>query len=331
MPHALKDMTVEEVSLVGAPANPGAVVLLAKNKDGEHQRDGILKKIAELLQKSGLWGVSGSEAKTFDETAAMAQNQEKIDVLARALSDTNSDSEIEAGQRVTMMQQSLNEFMSAVGAPTQKSGESGKTTEDEEMTDLAKMTVEQKEALLKSLNADKEQREKAAAEELAKSRGAVLPDFSEAITKAVQAAVEPIAKQLTDAQAVIAKMTADKENAALIEKAAPLTKELTGVKAEDVAALMKNMDADGQEKLSGILKAAGEQAKVGRSRLFRSAGFSGGVPVVTKAEDIAKQRAAEIVTKSAGGMTEQQAIAKVYKDDPGLYEQYESEQGRSIN
>jgi len=349
MPQNLVNMDVREVSLVDDPANPGAHVLFAKNKgsrevksgDQENQ-SGFIKALGDLMRKSGLWSVTNNDARTFDQLAVTAETQEMIDVLNRSLSDINSDAESDDAAKGQMMQQSISEFLTATGmlAATAKAAKAaqGQTTEEQDM-DISKLKPEDKATLLKALQEDAETVAKAAADKGAADKaaaakadvakgGAAVPDLSEQISKALTTAMEPVLKQLDAANAVIKSLTDEKSQTALVNKAAALTKSLTGVTAEGLADVMKGMSDDQQAKLTDILKAAGEQAEAGRSALFKSIGGRS-TPVAGSAEEVAKQRAAEAISKNTSGkpMSESQALAKVWNEDPALYDRYLKETG----
>lgn len=329
MAQMLTDMNIEEVSLVDDPANPGAQVLLWKRKNGgdmtKKDDTGLKTSLLQVLTKFGLYGAP-EQATTFNQLDDGREKQEMIQVLCDSLVSIAGDSSISDEEKKTYMQQSVSEFLAEMGTGTET--EKGNSDDPAAMQtkgdmmkgtiDLSTLSKENKEQLLKQLQ--DEQAAAGSTGETASNEGGDAMQ-KEQVDEMVTKALEPVQKQLKDAQDLIAKMNEEKASSVRLEKAKEITKGLAGVEAEKVAEMLKGLDDAGQETLAGILKAAGEQAKL--STLLKTSGSDAAKP--GSAAEIAKSKADEI-RKSNPKLTEQQAMAQVWEQNPKLYEQHCGEQ-----
>lgn len=135
--------------------------------------------------------------------------------------------------------------------------------------------------------------------------------------------------ELKKAQEDLAKAQEDQRKQEFITKAAGLKNLATN--AEELGLLMKAVAENKATpeqiaKLEGILKAADEG--IAKGNLFGEIGRSGGGTVAGSALAKAEAFANEMIQKNAA-MTREQAMAKVWIDNPQLYAQYEKEERAS--
>lgn len=328
MAQMLTDMNIEEVSLVDDPANPGAKVLLWKRKNGgdmtKKDDSGLKASLLQVLQKFGMYGAP-EQATTFNDLDDGREKQEMIQVLSDSLVSIAGDTSLSDEDKKSYMQQSVSEFLAEIGSSQET--EKGNADDPASMQtkgdmmktiDLSTLSKENKEQLLKQL-----QDEQAAAGSTGEPAGNEGGDAmkKEQIDEVVTKALEPVQKELKDAQALIAKMNDEKAAAVRLEKAKDITKGLAGVDVEKVAEMLKGLDDAGQETLASVLKAASEQSKL--ATLLKTAGSDTAKP--GSADEIAKSKADEI-RKANPKLSEQQALAMAWEQNPGLYDQHCGEQ-----
>lgn len=314
MPTQLTNLKVNEVSLVDEPANPGAHVLLFKNK-GETVGKLPLAPLPEFkkalvveLAKLDLWGVTTDDAKTYEQLRSSAEVSEMIDVLAQSLRSIIADSETPADQRVSMVSQSLSEFQQAVAGVDLTSGQEDTQTQEPATEPTQTPTTPEEEVTMTTT-----QPKQPVAEPTTKAVEPVLDD-------AVNKAIAPLQKQLAD-QAAIIKSFQDKEaHQVALSKARELSVGLV-TDEEKLAGIVKALSPEQVTHLGEILKAAAEQAKLASVLEKR-----GSLTVIAGgAVEQAKNLASDI-RKANPSLTEQQALTKAYEINPGLYEKVAAEE-----
>jgi len=154
----------------------------------------------------------------------------------------------------------------------------------------------------------------------------------EVLKKAQDAQLEAIRKQ-SDAQA--AELRAMKDAAALKawqDKAETDLSHYPGKSTSEMAVMLKSLAATDQKQADELftsMKAASDALK--QSTILKAAGKVGtgqglGGSVVAKVEKMA----ADIISKSADGMTKDEAIVRVLSSQPDLYTQYTAEKQEGI-
>lgn len=311
--NKLTKLDVDEVSLVDSPANPGAHVLLWKRKDGNGDylaREALVKQV---LAKLNLYGPGSDESKTFASMREDGENQELVSVLCQSLNNIIGDSESTPEEKLALVETSLGEFLSAL----QDGDESGELPEGDMAMGKSKISnSSQEDDVTVDPNKDKvdpavaKAAQDVAAQEQIEKAMQPLKKQLEDMTKALEASNVEISKQ----QEVIAK-------AERIEKAKAMVGDLASVNVDDVADMLKSLPVDQAEKLAGVLKAAGEQAKLATILETRGSNM---VVKAGSAVSIAKARSEEL-RKSDPKLTEQAAMTKVWANDPALYDKYVAE------
>ena len=286
MPKKLCKLKLNEISLVGDPASPDAKVIIAKSA----------KKFADILKAK-----ISKTAITTDEALAANEIQEAMFALSRSLCSIVDDADLSLPEKMAMMAESTEQFMELV-QPQQGEG------------DMADMTQEEKDAKAKAEAAAEAEKVKKAAEEKAKA---------EEIAKANEA----VAKQLEDVRkenAALAeqvkKMREEKETEVRVQKSKDIAGLAAGVKSDDVAEILKGLNADQTAKFEAIIKTLGEQIKTGE--MFRPVGQS--VAKAGSAQATIDSKVEEIM-KSNTKLTKQQAFDRVITADPKLYDQLQKE------
>lgn len=332
MPHQLSNMDINEISLVGEPANPGANVLLYKNKAGRPASSAVddtnvvkdlLKGLTELVTKFGV---------SLEVDTSKVQ-KEMLGVLGENIQEIATSTKLSKSKKAELIKKSVTEFNEELLKALPLDYNVNPEEDPLMKTDLTKMSAEDKIALAKALQEDADVK-KATAEadaedaadggaddamegkKLKKAKAAV--DATEA---AITKALEPLQKQLKDAQD-IAKALQDKdEDRTRMEKAKELVGAMPGVKVDDVAKMLKGMTAEQVTQLETVTKAANEQARV--AKLLE---VKGGVVVKEgSAIAIAKGKAAEIMKADTKITSEDVALAKVWEQNPTLYDQHMKE------
>lgn len=152
--------------------------------------------------------------------------------------------------------------------------------------------------------------------------------FTEAISKAdpaTRAILESQRTQLQTAEAAIAKSAADATEATMVAKSAELT-HVHVEKADDddegMVGILKTaygVSAEYGDQLFEVLKRTSDLVEQGD--LFSELGAGGGSTVIAKS---AEAQAAAL-RKEDPELSEEEALAKIYTDDPALYEQAKQE------
>lgn len=132
---------------------------------------------------------------------------------------------------------------------------------------------------------------------------------------------QSLESQNKELESQVKKQADEAATSLYIKKAADFDK--LGIKADEIGPVLKKMaeaDPDGYAKLEAVLAAANEQ--VTKGALFNENGINGGT-TVSSVEKRVESMAVELM--KSGSLTKEQAIAKVYKDNPDMYKQYRDE------
>lgn len=329
MANQLSNMQIEEISLVREPASPGADVLLYKSKDSQPNAEELVKELQTLVAK---FGIDVDVPKKDAHTDMVSALHKSLEGIATATNLTKS-------QKTALIKKSVDEFNEALAVLAK--GADGSDKGDTAMPDIAKMSVEDKTALLKALKDDKDHetvfKGAGCAPGMKKNENADGTDepmdgaettkgkmkksaAETANEEAVNKALEPLQKQLKEQADQIAAFQKAEDERVRLAKANEMTKGLTGVKAEDVSTVLKGMSEDAVKLLEGVLKSAAEQARLAEVTSVK------GAPVHKEgsAMAIAKAKADEI-RKAKPELTQEQALTKAFEADPALYDRAESE------
>lgn len=302
MATELKDLSIEEVSLVDAPANKGArVVLMKREKNGgimdqnTDERVSLLKRMAQYL------GVSAPEASPKDEGAD--------DMADEALT-----------KQVAELTKKLDEVTKALS--TEKSA---RETAEKQLADARKAADE--DAGYKAFRQKLSPALQKACDEMdEKDRKDFMSRFGKAedpVAKAVEA-VAAEAKKAADALAERDGRIAKLERAERIAKRKADLADLSAVEkfdefVETVDAVYQK-DAAAAEEIVKRMRALAAQAKAGN--LFKVAGRDGAGS--TGAESRISAAVSKVLAEDPK-LTREQAVDKVLKADPSMYEEYLAE------
>lgn len=150
-----------------------------------------------------------------------------------------------------------------------------------------------------------------------------IPDEAKPFVEQFQKEASEHADEIKKAHDRIAELEAAHRRSEFVQKAAEFGD--LPMEAAELGAIMQGI-ADHDEalypKLESLLKAVNESMK--ESALFKSVGSSE-APEIGTAEAKIYKMANELVAKSGGSMTKQQAIAKVATENPELYNEYNQE------
>jgi len=339
----LTNISIEEVSFCVKGANPGAKINLFKSKR-------ITKEAATFSELF------------VDPEVAEAKNKasnsffDMLDALSSSIHRIAFDSEITAKQRKEMMDKSMNEFTSIFKdklrddlTKAKAKGEVPMTYEDLiKFLGLKEVTPEMEKTLKALVDgaSDTEETAKKVAElqkELeeakktkeepkgdpkeedpiakAKAEGA-----SEAVIKLLEEAKkdkDELAKKVEAGDQRIDKMEEQNLRKGCMEKANNLTHiEKADVLSDILYDLKKVATPELYGKVEKLLESA--QAKLKESKLFKTVGSDEEEPTDSAGiEKKAEAMAMEKVAKDTTGMTKEQALADVWRENPTLQKEYE--------
>lgn len=288
MANRLKNLLLKELSLVGRGANQHARVTLFKSADGQ----------PSLLAR--LFGVT------------KAGEPDYVEALATAVHSIIKAEGLDATERLDLLDASLSEFKDAVIAKATEAGEAlakdddaddtgGESDDDEDddvekhMPDAGAPTGESHTSEGTDMKVNKE-------------------DVLKGLTPEARAYVEAVEKSSQEVVAKAQEVVAKAEEQERVAVAKSLVAGIP-VKAEEVASVMKQLDAPGQEVLKGILSKTTEFAKA--AELFKEAG-SAATEGPSSSDEITK--AAEEFRKADPKLTVAQSISKALAANPDAYE-----------
>jgi hypothetical protein len=283
MANKLKNLTFKELSLVGRGANQLARVNLFKSADGQPR----------LLAR--LFGVTKAEEPDYVEALATS-----VDSIIKAQG-------LDPQERLDLLDASLSEFKDAVLAKAAGGLEKDDSDDDDDDTDVEKQQMPDAGASTGESHTSEGTDMTIKKEDVLKGLTPEARAYVEAIEKASQ---ENVDKAVAKADAVVAKA----EEQERITVAKSLVAGLP-VKAEELAHVLKQLDAPGQETVKGVLAKAAEFAKA--AELFEEAGAAGSE---APAASDAISKAAEELRKADPKLTVAQSIAKAYEANPDAYE-----------
>lgn len=308
----LGKLVVDEISLVDAPANPGAHVLLWKRKTPAAVKKSLRETVLDCVAKLNVYGVDCENAMTFGELYEAAENNELVDVLAQSLRSIYADAELSPEDKLAAVNASIDEFLTVLnggGQENETAMSGGMDTAQPAPTMKAKPTQH-----LEGNMAGNEQN-----------------NTQDLINKAL----EPLQKQLADAVAKNEALTKSLETTSVelqkqketiakaerITKAKELVGELANISVDDVADMLSVLSTEQADKLGKFFKASAEQAKLAKALEQSGANY---VEKAGSAISVAKSRAADL-RKADPKLSEQAAMSAVWHADPKLYDQYQAE------
>jgi len=294
----LKNLKIRTIGSVDRPANQPALVELCKRYDlpegGEENIE--IAKASDLLEITQELEKAGKKISKENLDILMQAHKLLMDMISRAGGEMNME----------------------------------KKKEDDTLENLEKAMP--KEDFMKMKPDEMYAAYEKACTNMKKSAEAPvikMEDLPEPIRKMMetqQAEKEVLEKRLKDTEELAKKMADEKARETYIAKAAGFQN--LAVKPDEFGLVLKsaaeNMTAEDFASLEGVLKAADEAIKQGN--LFKEFGRSGHGAAVNSVMAKAEAMAAEMVQKSTA-MTKEMALAKVWEENPDLYEQYESERG----
>lgn len=301
MAKIIKDMQLDEISLVDDPANPEANVVIAKAKNGGGFKpcadcgdEAACRKAGKCLDMEKGCGPSKKVAKALAAISAItkaANGSESADDDAVSAFLKEHDMTLEE------LEKALTDAKSALDA-----ADAVIKSKDAEITTLKAALADAQDEVKKSKEAQADPTE----EELMKS----LPESLRKRFVAMEAASKAQADE-------IEKMRTEREEAEAIEKARGLAGD---PKVVGPALLRirkgKATDADLAE-IERLLKAANNQSKT--SELYKARGATGDEPA--DPETLLKAKADEI-RKGNKDLSSEQAYAKALEENPELYNAY---------
>jgi hypothetical protein len=312
MSNALSDMDIEEISLVGDGANPGAKIEIWKAKN----MSTFDAKMAQQKLQDGFWRLTDALRESIKEAmegeAPAGDVTSSIDSFVAALKalvpDATAISKALAGpqKEIEMTLEELAKSLEAAEA---------KLDELEKANGAAVARAAELEGFVKA----KDTEIAGLKSDIAKAKPADTEDeILKALPEAARALVLKAKKAEADATAALAKAREAQDTAEAIAKA----KTLNFGKPEDVGPLLMRVakgmtTTDDAATLEQLLKSAGEVAS--KSPLFKAHGTPGNQG--DDPEALLKQKASEI-KKARPELSEAQAYDAALAAHPDLYSAY---------
>lgn len=314
---------VDRIALVDKGDNPRAVIAFHKRAPDAAAQDGVDAGLRQRV--SAAFGRAfarlfapeiekAMDAQTFDETHGQSEFENAAYQLSSDLHQSlRSIVASDAENKAALIETSIDQFASAL---KEKLGAAAPAAAPDTPPAEPAAPVEQQ---VEPQNADTDEDEDDEEAMAQQTQKAANTDVSKAETEALR-------KRLADAEAEIRKMQLDARNAEYVAKAQRLYPSLP-VKAEELGPVLRKI-ADGEKLSDGELKlheralAAGNEA-AHTARLFQEIGS--GVADEGSATAKADALATEL-RKADPKLTQEQALAKVYKSDPDLRREIEAEE-----
>lgn len=314
MAQLLKDIQLDELSLVDDGANPGARILFFKRKPTAEQVTSDLRSFFTKLKPAAdadFAKMMDECAATFDEVDAADEAWENLSILWRALSSILADKTLSTDQKASMIADSLTQYLDAM------------SNQEATMPDVTQKQMDEAitKAVAEAIAKQKQDTDAAIAKAVEDAKKA----NEAATTAAIAKAKEEADKEVKKANEELAKLRDERAGEVRLAKAKSLVGK-TNVSAEDVAKLLAKLDAAESEILEKVLKGASEAME--KSGLFSEAGASGGGDRGTALDELSK--AAEVIKKANPTMSQAAAEAKAAEDNPALYGEYRKRQMREV-
>lgn len=295
MPKELLDLTVDEISLVDSPANPGAQMLIWKRAEKNEEQGYV------TCSKCGAQAMKGATecpkcGAPMNNPAAEPPEEKRMDELKAQNAKLEAD--LKAAEELATEEQKKREAAEAKVKALELDLAKSKLTPE-----AADKKIEALEAEVKLARMSPEERKKA--------ERASLP--------------ESVRKQLEDNETQIAKMVEERDAATFEKRAGDLG--LAGVSPAKLGPVLKRIakgqsNAEDLADLETLLKAFGARQKMGKLfEEFGKGGFESGEP---RSDTKVMARAKEL-QKADPKLNIADAITKVLAEDPSLQDAYLAE------
>lgn len=307
MPHLLKDIRLEEISLVDAGANPGANILFFKRARPQVVAD--LRKLFATLKPAATESFAKSMdevAATFDQVEATDDAWEMLNTLWRSLASILSDASLSTDQKASMIADSLSQYLDAM------------SSEEADMPDVTKQQMDEAiaKAVAEAIGKNKQETDAAIAKAVADAKAAAEADL--------QKVRDAAAAEVKKANEELAKLRGERDAEVRLIKAKSMVGKAP-ITAEEVSKLLAQLDADGTVLLEKVLKAT--NAALEQADLFKEQGSSYTPERGEAVEELDKAAAA--IRKEKPELSEAQAQALAVERNVNLYAEYRKRQMRS--
>lgn len=298
--HVLRDLKLKRVSIVDQPANEHARVVLWKSAEAPVKKDAynhIVRSEDDVMCSKCS---KASKASLIERGGGVCPNcGAKMPAGAMKMKevlDKISDPEV---------RKAVDAVVAAIMADLQKAKDDTKAAED---------------------LAAEEQAKRIAAEKAAK-KDPEEDDVLKGLSPGARARLEKAEKDSKEAREAVLKMTEDRREREFIQKARAFGN--LSLKPETFGLVMKRVSdgtatAEDVKEIERVLAAANHASKA----LFLQKGSNERSDGTTSAMAQIEAKAAELrdsVVKSGEKMTRQEAVDRVIKENPGLYEQHIAE------
>lgn len=285
MPKQLSDIELDEVSVCAEPANEDAVVVIVKAKSNNHDTELPMPPIDDERVEDAADELEAG-AEDFDD--------ETLEAVAGEMAELD-----EAGELVPAF--------AAMLAGLEEAGE----------------TITKMAAAYEDIEGEHEELKKSASllvskvEKMAKGGDQEATDLVSILKSSMGGAeLDPAVERRVAALEIVAKAAEEKE---AVEKA----RAIGAGKPEELAPVLvrlRKANAKDADYIEGLLKT--QAAAIRKSNAFKTLGASDPAP----SSAIAKASlAAEEIRKAAPSLSKQQALARVFEENPDLYAEHLAE------
>jgi len=331
--HVIKQMELDEVSLVDVPASPGARVLLYK-------QDKALAKVGAALAETLGW--------TADRVSKYLGDVSPADATTSAKDFATTIAENEARDKAYEATEGLNRLLWALADSIRSIYTDDKVTDKEAAVDtsLAQFTAAVKETGVKKMTKfetckdcptaaecgkagacanekDKTNMEKNLTPEVLESAIVkMLNDPNSVVAKAIAKAREDgaaekekaMSDRVTKAETLVTELVTKREDEARLAKATTLVAGLPNITAVDLSAVLAKMDAETLPKFEAMLNSVRELVK------SATAPTGAGGRTVANAGTSELDTAVNKLMTADPGLTRPQAMVKALDANPKLYD-----------
>lgn len=306
-PTKLTDIALREVSFVDSPANPHASVILAK-RDAEIDKGG--PDVGDVhVASTNITGVKMKNCAACADGTCTGHKVGKgmfakiLEMVGLASSGDTVVDLTKLNETVLSFEKDDNEDDDEDDDTTNKMGKNMPANKEDVLKGL---TPEQREAIQKSQNEAVELAKAEAKAEVEKEALAKADADKKAIEKST-------AERIEKAETEVRKLREERNAEERLTIAKGLVSK-SGVSPDAVSNILKQLDEEGSKQFKEILTKT--ETFASDSKAFAELGKDYNA---TSTTEQVKKEAAE-VRKANPALTEQQAIAKVYEDNPELYD-----------
>jgi len=300
--NELTDLETVEVSLVDKGANRRTFAIRKSEKNTMTVIEAIL-------------------AAPFDKSEELMERLKKAELSEQAAEGVKSALQLLSAFQEELPESLVSEMMGLIGMSEEKAEEEDEEKE-EKQEDPAEEATEEVAEEAAAAEEESEKSEEEEDEEMEK-RLSALPEETRGMVEQLWKSNRSEVKKRKELEQQIKKAEQEKRLGEFVKKAREDFSSLPA-KPEEIGAFMSSLNGDTAKFAQSLLKSANEIISSGgiTSEIGKSIADAQQIDSISKAE----QMAAEIVKSE--GVSEAVARGRVWKNNPGLYAEYQQEKGQ---